>query len=327
MKIPKALSYSALTLWVRDRDEFYAKYLSDRAAPRQPQTPPMAVGSSFDAYVKSALNTDLGTMTPQFEFQTIFEAQVEPQCRDFALTAGKVVFDAYKHTGAYNDLRKLLQESVEPPRFEFTVNGIVGGAPFTGKPDCRFILDRGQGYISCVFDFKVHGYCSKSAASPAKGYMICLDGFSGKQSRSHGKEHPGFLAMNFRGLTINSGYMEFCSQEYADQLSIYGWLLGEKVGDENVVLGIEEMCAKPGDPPTLRYARHRGRVKESYQLALEKKVADCWEAINSDHIFRDMSLEDSKARCEVLDEMAAGLGSDGTALNDWFNTVTRPTLW
>ena len=32
------------------------RYLADKAAPRLPQEPPMAVGSAFDAYVKSQLS-------------------------------------------------------------------------------------------------------------------------------------------------------------------------------------------------------------------------------------------------------------------------------
>ncbi len=86
-----------------------------------------------------------------------------------------------------------------------------------------------------------------------------------------------YKAMDFRGLTINSGYMEFCNDEYADQLCLYGWLLGEKIGDENTVLGIEELCAKfmgEGNPPTLRYARHRGRVKADYQQKLAAEGGD-----------------------------------------------------
>ncbi len=128
--------------------------------------------------------------------------------------------------------------------------GRSAGAPFSGKPDCRFVLDLGQGRIHCIYDWKVHGYCSKYGASPSKGYMTCLDGFkAAKPSRSQGKEHAMFLAMDFRGLTINSGYMEFCNDEYADQLCLYGWLLGEKVGDENVV------------------CRHRGTVCQAGRAA------------------------------------------------------------
>jgi hypothetical protein len=331
MRKPKSLSYSALTLWETDRDEFYIRYLSDRAAPRPPQEKPMAVGSAFDAYVKANLHAALfgAGSNPQFEFKTIFEAQVEKQCRDFALEAGKVVYDAYKLTGAYDDLLKLLQQSIEPPRFEFTVTGNIGGAPFLGKPDCRFVLDLGQGRISCIFDFKVHGYCGKYNTSPSKGYMVCLDGFkAAKPSKSHGKEHAMFLPYDFRGFTINSGYMEFCNSEYADQLCLYGWLLGEKPGDENVVCGIEEMCAKfmgADVPPTFRYARHRGRVKADYQLALEARVKKCWDAITDGYIFSDLSPEDSQARCEVLDQMAVTLMPDGSALDKWFSEVTKPS--
>lgn len=329
MRTPKALSYSALCLFERDPDEYYVKYLADHPAPRLPQEQPAAVGSAFDAYTKSMLAYALSgrAMSSQFEFPAIFESQVEPQNRDFALKAGKHVFKAYKLCGAYDDLLTLLQQSIEPPRFEFTVNGTISGVPFTGKPDVRFVLDLGQGRISCIYDFKVRGYCSKYGASPSKGYATCLDGFVGKASRSQGKEHAMYKAMDFRGLTINSGYMEYCNDEYADQLCLYGWLLGERIGDENVVLGIEELCAKPGSPPTLRYARHRGRVKADYQLTLAKRVSDCWQAITSSHVFSSLSREDSDARCRVLDEMAAGLMSSGSALDEWFNDVTRPKFF
>jgi hypothetical protein len=333
MRTPKALSYSALCLFERDPDEFYVSKLADHPAPRLPQEQPAAVGSAFDAYTKSMLAHALfGRETPaQFEFGTIFESQVEPQNRDFAFKAGKHVFKAYKFCGAYDDLLALLQKSIEPPRFEFTVNSIVNGVPFTGKPDVRFILDLGQGRIPCIFDFKVRGYCSKYGASPSKGYATCLDGFkSDKPSRSQGKEHAMYKAMDFRGVTINSGFMEFCSSDYADQLCLYGWLLGEKIGDENTVLGIEEICAKfmgGGNPPTLRYARHRGRVKADYQLKLAARVSVCWQAITSGHVFTDLSREDSDARCAVLEEMSVGLMSDGSALDKWFSDATRPSFF
>jgi hypothetical protein len=82
-----------------------------------------------------------------------------------------------------------------------------------------------------------------------------------------------------------------------------------------------------GNLPTLRYARHRGRVKADYQHTLAEKVATCWQAITSGHVFSSLSREDSDARCRVLDEMATGLMSNGTALDDWFNDVTRPKFF
>ena len=72
------------------------------------------------------------------------------------------------------------------------------------------MLDFGFGLIDCILDWKVRGYCSKYAASPSKGYVLCRDGYkSEKPSRSHGTEHDNYLAYNHRGLTINAGYLEY----------------------------------------------------------------------------------------------------------------------
>ena len=214
---------------------------------------------------------------------------------------------------------------------EFTVTGTIGGAPFLGKPDLRFVLDRGLGRISCVYDFKVHGYCSKHGASPTKGYALCRDAYTTeKQSQSHLKEHKNYLAMNHRGFTINSGFMEGCSKEYADQLCLYSWLLGEEIGDENLVLGIEEFLAKytgPGNLPLLRVANHRGRVSKAYQLALVERVSKCWTAITTGHVFTEMSLEDSQSRAAVLDQMSSALLSDGSAKDDFFVECVRSPKW
>ena len=330
MRIPKSLSYSSMSLYEKDKEEFFIRYLADKPAPRLPQEAPASVGASFDAHVKSALHEALfGAGTdPKFTFQTIFESQVEPQNRDVALEAGKHVLECYRLTGAYDELLKLLQQSVEPPRFEFKVEGLIAGAPFLGKPDCRFVLDLGNGRIPCILDWKVKGYCSKYGASPSKGYMLCRDGYKAeKPSRSHGKEHDNYLAMNFRGITINSGYMEYCSDEYADQLCLYAWLLGEKPGDENIVLMIDEIVAKfmgVGVKPLLRVANHRARVKADYQAKLLERVAACWQAITSGHLFPDMSLEDSQSRCATLENMAVSLISDGGVLDNYFNECTRP---
>jgi len=328
MKTPRFLSYSSMTLWEKQPEEFYLRYLAEHPAPRLPQEPPMAVGSAFDAYVKAALNYALyGTaVSPKFEFGEIFESQVEPHNRDFALKAGKHVFRAYKLTGAFNELLSLLQQSVEPPRFEFKVNGVVAGAPFTGKPDCRFVLDFGLGPIHCILDWKVRGYCSKYAASPSKGYMLCRDGYqSEKPSKSHNTQHTNFLEYNHRGLTVNAGYMEYCNDEYADQLCLYGWLLGEKPGDENVVGMIEEIVSKPASStPLLRVANHRARVKADYQQKLLERVGRCWQAITSGNVFTDLTPEENAGRREVLEDMALSLGKTAGAYDDWFNNVTRP---
>ena len=331
MKLPRSLSYSSMSLLEKNPEEFYIRYLADKAAPRTPQEPPMAVGSSFDAHVKAALVETLFGQVPEFELATIFESQVESQCRDFALGAGQYVFECYKRCGAYGDLLTLLQKSVEPPRFEFKVDGLVGDVPFTGKPDCRFVLDFGEGRIQTILDWKVKGFCSKYGASPTPGYALCRDAYPEgvKASRSHGTEHNKYLGQSFRGLVINAGYMETCSTEYADQLCLYGWLLKETPGDENVVCCIEEIVSKyMGDQrPLLRVANHKGRVKSEYQLALVARVKACWQRITSGYLFPEMPREDSDARCQILDKTGEGLLSDGTGRDEFFSQVTRATRW
>lgn len=335
MRLPTYLSYSSMSLYEMDSSEFYLKYLSETRPARQPQTGPMCVGSAFDAYVKSALHAALYGVgaDPIYELRTLFEDQVEPQNRDFAWGAGKHCFEVYQLTGAYAELLDLLKKSVEEPRFECKLTGEIGGAPFLGKPDCRFVLDFGEGRISIVLDWKCKGFCSKSAASPTKGYALCRDGFTGKASRSHEKSHKMYMPWDFRGMEINRDYMENCSQSYADQCSLYGWLLGEPIGSEESIVWIDELVSKPtgnvleGNYPLMRVSNFRARVKPSYQQDLVSRVSNCWEAVTSGHVFQDMSREDNDAHIEMLDGIAAGLASDGSPEEDWFSEVTRPQLF
>ncbi len=214
--------------------------------------------------------------------------------------------------------------------------------PFLGKPDLRFMLRfDGHDPLRIILDWKVKGFCSKYGASPSKGYALCRDAYDfrigsqnstkkepeGKPSKSHNTEHANYLAYNHRGLTINQGMMEQCNAEYADQISCYGWLLGEEPGDENVVVWIDEIVAKfmgEGFNPLLRVANHRARVSRAHQLALMEKITKCWNAITTGHIFQDMSRADSDGRCEVLEETSVGLQTDGSAEENWFNEVVRP---
>lgn len=330
MRLPTYLSYSSMSLFEMDTPEFYLKYLADTRPARQPQTGPMCVGSAFDARVKSALHEALygKGVDPVYELRTLFEDQVEPQNRDFAWEAGAYCFEAYKKSGSYDELLALLKKSVEEPRFECKLTGTIGGAPFLGKPDCRFVLDFGSGQISIVLDWKVKGFCGKHAASPTKGYALCRDGFKGKASRSHNKSHKMYMPFQFRGMEINRDYMENCSQSYADQCSLYGWLLGEPIGGDTIVW-IDELCSKPTDKeyPTLRVSNYRSRVKPSYQEQLVERVSACWTAVTSGHIFTDMSREENDDYIEMLDTIAVGLASDGSSEENWYSEITRPQIF
>lgn len=326
LRIPTYLSYSALATYEKNIEEYYLRNLSETRAPRMPQERPASVGSAFDAYVKADLYNKLfGKDDPKYDLDALFEAQVEPHNRDWAREEGQYIFDSYIQSGRYEALFELLRQSIEPPRFEFEVRANIMGVPFLGKPDCRFVLPG----VKVIHDFKVNGYCSASATSPTKGYMICFDGYkSDKPSKSHGTTHKQFQPLEFGGLTIDQGYIEDCSTSWADQLSLYGWALGERIGDEKVVLSIDQIVAKPlpAGRPLLRVASYRARVRQSYQQFLAKRLQTAWDVINSGWIFRDLSREDSDIRCRMLDDQAVTLQSDGSQLGEWFNEVVRPSF-
>lgn len=342
MRLVKSLSYSSLSLFEKDPDEFFIRYLADTKAPRLPQENYMSIGSAFDAYVKADLHSAVfgPGSDPKFSFDKLFTDQVEEHNRDWAFQEGKYVFECYRHTGSYDELLALLLKSIEPPQFESTVEGLINGTPFLGKPDLRFALRLSDDVLRVILDFKVKGYCSKHGASPSQGYALCRDGYDaiklklnttkacpeGKQSRSHGTEHSKYLAYGHRGLTINQAYMETCNDEYADQVSAYAWMLGETPGDENFVVWIDEIVSTFRDVkrPLLRVANHRARVSRDHQLKLVSRITECWNAITTGHIFRDMSRADSDSHCELLEQMAVGLKTDGSSAEAFFNECTRP---
>jgi hypothetical protein len=311
MRVPTYLSPSALAAWEKDPEAFYIARLAETRAPRLPQERPASVGSAFDACVKSALHAALfgEGHDPAYGYDALFVAQVEPQNRDWAKAEGEYVFDCYKMLGAFDTLLGLLQRSDEPPRFEFSVEAVIGGVPFLGKPDCRFVL-AGQ---HIIHDWKINGYCSKNPTSPTKGYMYC---------RPDGVAHKKFVPLEKGGLVIDAGYLEDCSTDWADQLTLYGWALGEKVGDQEVVQSIHQGACKPiaGQRPSLRFAEYRARVRDSYQDLLLKRLQRAWKHISTGHVIPTLSVADCASRCALLEKEAASLHLE----DGFFADVVRP---
>ena len=265
MRIPTYLSPSSLALWEKSPEDFYLQHLSEVRAPKIPQANYMAIGSSVDAYIKSAMHEVLfgKGSDPKFEFTTLFEAQVESHNRDWALENGKYAFEAYKISGAYDDLLIMLQESEVASQFETTINGTIEGVPMLGKPDLRFIHKSGA---HIILDWKCNGFCSKSATSPAKNFRLCRDGWLpeiAKATIGAGAPHKNYRPVMFKGVEIHYGYLEDANTDWSDQLSIYGWILKEPVGDESVIFCIDQICGKPKpglNKPLLRVANHRARI-------------------------------------------------------------------
>lgn len=327
MKNVKYLSPTSIGVWENNQEEFYLKYLADDRPDKIPQTLPMAVGSAFDAYTKSYLHEKLFGPTPEYEFETLFEKQVEPQNRDKIREAGKYCFEAYKISGALADIMLLLNKSAATPRFEFTVEGgDIEGVTFLGKPDAHFSTAGGD---NVVLDWKVNGFFSKSSVSPTPGYTKIRDGWlSGRaaNSRNANGKHSDAHIMKHKDVYINVNCtLDKAQRDWARQVCIYAWLCGEPIGSEFVV-AIDQLCCKPSDTtmqPLIRVAEHRSLISAEFQKEVYETAKEIWEIVHSDWIFRNMSPEESKARCEVLDRQASTLRGEGTVNDEWFNQNTR----
>lgn len=355
MRKPKYLSPTSVSKFYDDRSEFYLTYLADNRPPRLPQTKPMSIGSSFDAYVKAYLyERIIGKVNSAFEFDTIFINQVESHNRDWALVHGEYVFACYKKSGALSNLVIELADAMEEPRFEFTVEArvthesTIEGIPLLGKPDVFFVSKNGE---RVIIDWKVNGYCGSGNTSPKKEYIWVSDGWGldiAPPSRNNRMCHRSAQVMSINGVNINiSSYFEEIDVSWSAQLSIYSWLLGEPVGGK-FLIGIDQIAcngAKTFDMiqdndssyilaqdvhrsishnyPLVRIASHRARISEQFQQDLFSKIRECWGLIESGYIFNNLSREESDARCTILDDYYLALTDSEDPKEQWFTNMAR----
>lgn len=333
MKQREYISPSGINTWFSDGPEaFYLKYLADTKLENEPQTQPMSIGSAFDAYCKNYLYECLfgKDHSPLFEFNTIFETQVEPHNRDWARVHGLRCFEDYTRSGALADLLSELEKATSTPRFEFTVQGGItckefdtSGLVLLGKPDCYF---HNKEKYPVVLDWKVNGWCSNFNKSPLPGYVKLrhCDGTTPKSS--HHKD--AVLSMK-NGVLVNlKKRLEEAEESWAGQLSVYGWLCGEAVGSEFLTCIDQLVCKPTGGFPIVRVAEHRTWVSSEFQLAYAKKAKEMWDIIHSDHIFRDLSFEESAVRCRTLDRHTEDAKEQsGTEEDAIFKQLTRTKTW
>jgi len=205
---------------------------------------------------------------------------------------------------------------------------MVCETPLLGKPDLLFPFKNQH----VIFDWKVNGYYSKSMKSPEKGYLKCRDTWDHticKPSRGGPvAQHKDVIMKNIGGLWINAAIpFEQVNKKFAQQLTIYGWVMGIPVGAP-LIIGIEQLCGKPWPGGALlRIASHRGMVSEKYQYELALHISKIWETILRGHIFDWLTREESDARCAVLDDYyKAFQGDQNSKEAKWFSDTTRPTV-
>lgn len=308
MRKPKYLSPSAINTFFADRDKYYRVYLAEHKTPRDLQTQPMAIGSALDARVKHYLVKELyDEVPPEFELERIFEDQVEKHNRDWAWEQSKELFKVYDNLGALADLLTDLSTSVIQPRFEFTAYGELQmrnfKVPISGKPDCFFVNEEGA---RIVVDWKVNGFCSQRGVSPKPGYI---------KLRPGGNWHRDAQPMRYKGVMINIA--QTIDKQWADQLCMYAWVLGEPIGGDFVAQIEQFACA----PNQIRVATHRSRIPATYQQDLINRIEMVWDIIQSGHIFRDRSKTDSlehQFHLEIAAEKAAQMLESGNTKDKAF---------
>lgn len=319
-KVPH-LSPSGFKTFQSNKEEYYLRYLAPSRAPRFPQTKPMSIGSAFDAFAKAYLYERLvADGNPKYTAEALFEDQVEEHNRDWAKDHGTWLFNYYLKSGAMADLLQEMAGGIGAPRFEFKLKGEVrgtfGSVVLLGLPDIFFVNREGA---SVILDFKINGYCSKTAKSPEKGFIKLRD------DKQNFGAHKEAMPTSDRGMKINiRAPLELVNKQWALQCAIYAWLLGEDIGARTIV-GIEQVVSKPtGEKyPYCRIASHRAICTPSWQVELFKELCEAWEIINSDHFFRDLSFEDSERKCRRLDEQAQALNGDPEKKETWLAQITR----
>jgi hypothetical protein len=331
--MPRTIEYlspTSIALFEQDQELFYQQYISDNRPVREPQNRVMSIGSAFDARAKSYLHQSLfgatHTDSNKFLFQTIFEAQVEKQNRDWALENSKYVFEQYKQSGALGDLMLELQSSSGEPKLEFDVRGAVSGyreaeqkkideVVLLGKPDVSYIS---KGGAHVILDFKVSGYCSSYNTSPAPGY-VRLRG----AGRTNYGSHKDCFEIDFKGVKINcSTTLDVIKKDWAAQCTIYSWLCGAAIGEEFIVC-IDQLVCNPnkGGLPSIKVAEHKMKVNPVFQRKLFNRICEINEIVRSNWFFRDMEKADSIERCRLLDGTSAGVIE--TPADEWFQKVTE----
>lgn len=298
MRKLERLSYSAMSLWEKDPQTFFLTRLAGTRTRREPQGLPAAIGSAFDARIKSSLAASLWSQPPaELKFDALYEAQVEPQNRSQQLLDDSALLvSRYVACGRYAELMNALATSPTPPRFESEVLTNVEGVPFTTKPDLTYVA----GQTQVIHDWKVRSFYSTSGASPTQGYVQWRD------SMQTAASHKKFRGRQWEGVVLHDGCLSEFSDAYADQTAMYAWALGVEPGNA-FIASIDEMVCRPG---SIRVAELRATVSEPWQRKLLNRLKRCWNSIQAGHVFVDMTFEQSQAKQSTLERAAQTMGCD-----------------
>jgi len=283
----KKISPTALKTFESDPDRFVMTYIL--GSERLPQNEPMAIGSAFDIYVKTALLNE-----SQEYFEDQFQRSVEITHRDWARVEGKRVFDMYAASGALDNLRSEISDS--PIRCEFDTTHIIkypdgSEVPIGGKPDLMYVRDN----LGVIVDWKVTGFMSR--ASPAHGYVKLY-----KNNYDLGP-HKSIMPTQENNMVLGLGAN--IREDWMTQLTMYSWAalpldVDRIIGIDQLVFANKAGRYESGGEQELRVAVFRFKVLESYQEDLRNRLRRAWEMIKSGHFYSNKTREESDQRVEFI---------------------------
>jgi len=293
---PEYLSPSQLKMYESDKEKYFMTYLAVDRPPRFPQTKPMAIGSGFDAFVKSDLSHRYLPEKDWYYPDKLFKDQVEKPMQDLVWDDTTECYKQYKEVGAYNGLLKILDKATEI-QFETRITKVIEGVPIMGVPDmmCKTT-------IPIIFDWKVNGYYSQ--ASPRAGYSFCYP---------DGSHHKDAVLVSHHNIMHNGAWFDDLYPDHAMQLATYAWLCGLPVGNDQFNM-IHQLAWRNGK---LRVAVLSGLCNQEYQVKLMDRYKRLWESIQTNTVF-------SPEETERYNRIALTQYGD-TPEQDLFRELTRNT--
>lgn len=266
---PSYLSPSSLMLAEGCPNKFYMERLAETKAPREPQGPAAAAGSSFDAHIKAHLAKELGVeskirdvMLKEDESRAKYDSLLDLL---FYSSVEEPLWGEVKAFGAettrwYKSIPFVKETKWAGLEEHFNYTILTHGVPLYMKLDASVSI----GQTTVPFDWKVKGYGSTNGASPSPGYIYLYDNTKGIVSGAHDLWHSAIS-------------MDSIDARWAAQLATYGWGLGRPIGSPFQAV-IDCLVYRPTG---WRVARYIGWITQSFQKELVRRYSFIWEAIQN----------------------------------------------
>jgi hypothetical protein len=131
--------------------------------------------------------------------------------------------------------------------------------------------------------------------------------------------HKECVIGKYQGTLYNKGTtLDKLNNDWARQLSIYAWLIGEEVGSHFLVAIDQLACRETG----IRIAEHRLFVDPAAQRNYFEIATIIDKSIKNKHLFHELSKEDNDAKYRYLDELSYRL-HDENDMEAWLYNQNR----